>query len=186
MLKKILNLLILTITAPWLAAGVALAATDENPKPVIVTNFPEAQDVAGTVSVDNFPASQTVNGAVSVSNLPSVQDVALIPPLLDSGRVNFNINVLGNYEEITVATGVVMTDVVINPFQNGDFTCGFTIFEGTPAAANILLQPVLADRQVFSLHFESGIEGLLTMRVTAGGLGTGSCAGTLFWTGYVP
>jgi len=37
---------------------------------VTVTNFPNPQNVAGTVSVDNLPVVQTVSGVVEVSNLP--------------------------------------------------------------------------------------------------------------------
>jgi len=42
---------------------------------VTVGNFPATQGVTGTVNVGNLPASQVVAGIVNVGNLPSVQDV---------------------------------------------------------------------------------------------------------------
>lgn len=43
---------------------------------VTVDNFPEEQDISGTVAISNFPATQPVSGSVSVSNLPATQQVA--------------------------------------------------------------------------------------------------------------
>ena len=43
---------------------------------VEVTNFPNPQNVEGTVNVGNLPSTQQVAGTVSVGNLPAVQQVA--------------------------------------------------------------------------------------------------------------
>src|SRR5881296_1248004 len=50
------------------AASYVMAAQKKPPKKVEVVNFPQTQNVAGTVTVSNLPAVQ--QGTVAVSNLP--------------------------------------------------------------------------------------------------------------------
>ena len=42
-----------------------------------IGNFPDPQNVVGTVDIANMPAVQTVDGSVAVSNLPATQAVAI-------------------------------------------------------------------------------------------------------------
>ncbi len=45
-------------------------------RPVEVVNFPDPQNVAGTVSVSNLPSVQSVSGTVEIGNLATVQEVS--------------------------------------------------------------------------------------------------------------
>lgn len=92
-----------------LAVSNVAASNDENPKPVLVTNFPAAQDVTGTVSVDNLPATQTVDGTVSVSNFPATQSV----------EVN-NTPSVEVVNDVTNPVAVTMTQSIPEPFQLSD------------------------------------------------------------------
>lgn len=71
-----MRILITVLLVAWsvVAGAQGLPATERPPTPVEVTNFPDEQNVSGTVSVDNLPAVQ----AVSVENLPAVQAVSIV------------------------------------------------------------------------------------------------------------
>lgn len=202
-----MNKVVLTAAmAAWIAW---IPAQAEKPKEVIITNLPATQDVSGTVSVDNFPAEQAVSGVVSVDNFPANQPVSgtvdvgnfpavqavngevsvsnfppSISPTLRSGRLRLNLTTLGQFDALTVPVGQALTDLVYTPFENGDFFCSLTIWQGPVSIENILFQPVVPDRTTFQMNLTSGLEGPITIRVTAGGSGTGSCNGSIFWTGH--
>lgn len=140
------------------------------------------------VTITNLPDTQTVSGTVSVDNFPTVQEVISLPPVLRTDRVQFSIfSTSGTFEELSVPSDVVLTDLVITFFTTTNWFCLLTVWQGVPDGANILLQPNLREisNGDYSLHLESGLQGLIAMRVSAGGSGSdGACIGTLFWTGY--
>ena len=55
--------------------------------------------------------------------------VQFAQPALESGRLNFSIDTLGNSEEITVSAGVYMTDLFIDGNGSGDLTCYMTTWD---------------------------------------------------------
>ena len=205
-----------TLTACLLSMLPALLATHaanaETPKPVIVTNFPPAQEVSGNVSVDNFPATQTVDGTVNVGNLPAtqnvsgtvnvgnlpatqnvsgtvqignlpaVQDVAFAAPPLLRQHFRVNLTVSGTSNDLVVPAGAVLTDFMFEPRESGNIFCILSIIEDV--SGEVMFQPILPDRVPFVVRLGSGLEGPLTIRVTAGGSPSGSCTGFGFWTGY--
>jgi hypothetical protein len=72
---------ILTLAAVTVGAQLdeaTIAAPPAKPQPVEVLNFPDPQNVAGTVSVDNLPPVQPISGTVDVGNLPIDGDGAVI------------------------------------------------------------------------------------------------------------
>ena len=71
------------VIALVLLGAVGFAQTEFQRAPserlVTVTNFPNPQNVAGTVNVGNLPGTQNVAGTVNVGNLPEASDPASPP-----------------------------------------------------------------------------------------------------------
>jgi hypothetical protein len=107
---------------------------------VVVTNFPDPQNVAGTVAVSNLPATQPVSGSVSVANFPSPQAVSgtvgvsnfpATQPI--SGTVD-----ISNFPAFQAVTGTVSVDNFMNP-QPVSGSVSVSNFPGTQSV-NIVQQ----------------------------------------------
>lgn len=179
-------------------AGTTEGSTEENPKPVQVVNdattpvpttIVGGTAVSGTVEASqsgawNVGASQSGAWSVAVSNLPAVQPVTLAAPELDSGRLSYAIETFADSAELLVPAGTVLTDLVAEPRNFGDFQCAFDIFE-TPASADTrILRTLPRTHEVFELHLNTGYRGPITIRIVPTGLEEGRCSGEIFWTGY--
>lgn len=172
--------------------GVAPATTEENPKPVLVTNdgaqpipvdLQGSAGIHGTVEIENTPlavrgdvnianASVPVTGTVEVGNFPAVQDVRVTneaeEPILHRG-ILFD---PGEFVVADVPTNVVLTDLV----GHGE-GCRLEIHNASGDFEQLLTAFVYED---FSYHLQSGLQGPLTLFLyTADG-----CFGQVLWTGY--
>jgi len=84
--------------------------------PVLVTNFPNPQTVAGAVTVANLPAVQEVTGAVQVANLPAVQQV--------TGEVTIsNLPQCGDPSFMVLQVPAILEAGSTRPCSDGSITC---------------------------------------------------------------
>ncbi len=107
--------------------------------PVSVGNFPETQQVAGTVNVGNLPNTQQVAGTVNVGNLPSTQ----------------NVNVVGG----NLATAPTFVNAA---FQTGLMSIDKLTSERVELTAPIYATTIsvnLADKEHTQVTFEGAIPG---------------------------
>lgn len=179
-------------------AGMTEGSTEENPKEVQVMNTaatPVPTRIVGGTAVSgtigaaqsgpwNVGATQSGTWSVAVSNLPAVQRVELAAPELDSGRLAYSIDTLGEAVELVVPAGSVLTDLVATPRHFGDFQCALDVFEGVGSGASPILRTIPTTHELFTLHLGTGYRGPVTIRIQSLGFEDGHCNGEIFWTGY--
>ena len=94
--------------------------------PVRITNFPNPQQVAGTMNVGNLPAVQSVSGTVNVGNLPATQsitgqvDVANLP-IDDQGNLRTSSAHRSSRRVVELVNADIPMTLVHDP--DGNYTC---------------------------------------------------------------
>ena len=157
---------ILTVFLLLLVLPSWTAPPDKPPEEVQVTNFPDPQNVVGTVSVDNLPAVQQVAGEIAINNLPLDETGALrvngpratTSAILDLGLHAVSVGegtfvdpvVVAGFGLVTVEMELVSSTLSDSTFLEGDVrwgvsggltqnisvASGFHILRGTLSVSN--------------------------------------------------